>query len=152
VDKSAINDVLQDIEEYITNASRVPLTGKVMVDGDQLLELIDRIHAMMPEEIKQARQVLDQSDKLLESIENQGKRLLEDARLQAGKMVMENEIVLQAQAEAENVLNKAQQRAAEIGHDIQVYGDNVLGQIEFSMEQALAIIKKSRTELRAQKD
>lgn len=150
MDKNAITDVLQDIEDYVANASRVPLTGKVMIDGDQLLELVDRIHALMPEEIKQARQVLDQSDKLLESIESQGKRLLEDARVEASKLVMENEIVAQAQVEAESIINNAQQRAAEIGRDIQNYGDNILGQIEFNLEQALAVVKKCRQDMRGQ--
>ncbi|MDD2569414.1 MAG: hypothetical protein PHQ49_07205 [Clostridia bacterium] len=96
MDKIDINDVLKEMEDYLETASRVPLMSKVLVDGDYLLELIDKIHAIMPEEMKQAKQVLEQSDKLLESIESQGKKMLEDAKLQAGRMITETEIVQHA--------------------------------------------------------
>ena len=53
MEKVEIEDVLKEMEEAITGASRIPLSGKVLVDGDALLECIDKIYAMMPEEIKQ---------------------------------------------------------------------------------------------------
>ena len=68
VDKVEIEDILRELEEHITGASRIPLTGKVLVDGDVVLEYVDKIYAVLPEELKQAKQVLEQSDKLLESM------------------------------------------------------------------------------------
>ena len=65
MEKVEIEDVLKEMEEAITGASRIPLSGKVLVDGDALLECIDKIYAMMPEEIKQAQQVLETTDKKL---------------------------------------------------------------------------------------
>lgn len=51
-------------------------------------------------------------------------------------MVMESEVVQQAQAEAENIVYQAKSQANQIGLDIQAYGDNILGQIQQNLEQA----------------
>ena len=51
--------ILKDLEETISSASRVPLSGKVMVDGDAILEYVDKIYTALPEELKQAQRVLD---------------------------------------------------------------------------------------------
>jgi hypothetical protein len=40
------------MEDYINDASRVPLMSKVLIDGDYMLECIDKLHAILPEEIK----------------------------------------------------------------------------------------------------
>ena len=69
IDNMDINALLQELENYVDTSSRVPLSGKVIIDGDYVLEIIDKIHSILPEEIKQSKQVLEQSDKLLESIE-----------------------------------------------------------------------------------
>ena len=33
-------DLLEEIEEIVDSASTVPLTNKIMVDGDELLEIV----------------------------------------------------------------------------------------------------------------
>ena len=102
-----ISALLQELEAYINKSPKVPLTGKIMIEGEYILETLDKISAKLPNEIKQARQVLDQSDKLLESIESQGKKMLEDARAQAESIVQETEIVQMAQQEAEKIAQEA---------------------------------------------
>ena len=57
-----IGVLLQDLESYIEKCSRVPLTGKIMAEGDFILETIDKINAILPEEMKQAKQVLEQKN------------------------------------------------------------------------------------------
>ncbi len=150
MDKIEIESTLQDMEAFINEASRVPLTGKVMLDGDYLLECIDKLHALMPEEIKQAKQVLEQSDKLLDSIKLQGQGILENARKEAEKMVEESEVVKQSHARAEAVEKAARENAMNMSRDVREYADNVLHQLEVNLEKALFTIKKSREEMQSQ--
>ena len=155
MDKIDINDVLKEMEEYLETASRVPLMSKVLVDGDYLLELLDKIHAIMPEEMKQAKQVLEQSDKLLESIESQGKKMLEDAKSQAGRLVTETEIVQQAKVEAERIMQQATEQAnaiitqanasaQETTHAAKNYVESILYQVEVNLDKITSSVKKTR--------
>ncbi len=149
MDRVEIEDILRDLEDLIANASRVPLTGKVLLDGDLLLEFVDKIYAVMPEELKQAKQVLDQSDKLLESMESQGKRILEDARQQAAAMVLDSEIYKEAQLQGEQIRMQAENEANALRQEAVSYSEDILQQLEMNLEKAAFSIKKSREDLKA---
>jgi F0F1-type ATP synthase membrane subunit b/b' len=140
--------VLQDMEQHVTNASRIPLTGKVMVDGDMILEFIDKIHATMPEELKQAQQVLAQSDKLLESVEIQGKRILSEARDQAAQLVTREEVYKEALSQGKDIIHKAEDAAAGLQRDAMLWSDDILQQLEHNLEKLVLSIKQNREDLR----
>lgn len=139
--------ILKELEETITNASRVPLTGKVMVDGDTLLEFVDRIYSALPSELRQAQQVLEQSDKLLESVEGQGKRILQDARDQAAMMLQETEIFKAAAERAQALMSQAEAASLELRRQSIIYSDDVLSHLEGNLEQALTTIRNNRSDL-----
>lgn len=139
--------ILKELEEYIQSASRVPLTGKIIIDGEQVLSCVERIFAALPEELKQARQVLEQSDKLLESVEGQGKRIIQDAREQAMHLLQETEIYKEASQRAESLINQAEKASVELRHESVLYSDDVLSQLEANLEKILHTIKKNREDL-----
>ena len=147
-DRVEIENILKELEDVITNASRIPLTGKVLVDGDMVLEFVDRIYAILPEELKQAKQVLDQSDKLLESMEGQGKRILDDARAQAEILVSESEVLKEAQRQAEALYLQAENEANILRRDAVAFADDLLYQVEMTVDKAAAAVKRSREDLR----
>lgn len=47
-------DLLEEIEEIVDTASGFPLTGKIMVDAQELLEIVREIRLELPDEIQQA--------------------------------------------------------------------------------------------------
>ena len=143
-----LHNVLQEMEQHVTNASRIPLTGKVMVDGDMILEYIDKIHANLPDELKQAQQVLAQSDKLLESVETQGKRILTEARDQAAQLVTKEEVYQEALRQGREIVHQAEETAAALQRDALLWSDDVLLQLENNMEKLINSIKQSREDLR----
>jgi len=143
-----IENILKELEDVITNASRIPLTGKVLIDGDMVLELVDRIYAILPEELKQAKQVLDQSDKLLESMEGQGKRILDDARNQAEIIVSESEVLKEAKRQAEALYLQAENESNVLRRDAVAFADDLLYQVELTVDKAAVAVKRSREDLR----
>lgn len=146
--------LLAEIEEIVEGASRVPLTGKVMVDGDSVLELVDRIKSRMPEEVKQAQEILNTSDELLANINAQGQKILDDARAQAEFMMLETEIVKMAQNEAEaimaeatkygdDVVAKATAQAEHVATEAEDYIESILTHLETSVDKVARSIKST---------
>lgn len=148
MEKVKIENLLRELEETVSGASRIPLTGKVLVDGDTVLEFVDKIYAVLPEELKQAKQVLDQSDKLLESVESQGKRILDEAKREAAMLVDQSEIVKEAKYQAEEIILRAEQAANELRNEAISYADEILKQLELNLDKATYSLKKSRDDLR----
>ncbi|MBQ6808952.1 MAG: hypothetical protein IJP07_07360 [Firmicutes bacterium] len=140
--------ILKDLEEAVANASRMPLSTKVLVDGDTILNCVDRIYAALPDELKQAQKVLEHSDKLLESVEGQSKRIILEAREQAEQLTQETEIYRVATEQAQELLNKAESASIQLRHESIVYCDDVLQQLEDNIEKMLLSIRKNREDLR----
>ncbi|MDR2712243.1 MAG: hypothetical protein LBB91_03910 [Clostridiales bacterium] len=143
-----IEVILRFIEQMLADAPRIPLTGKIMLDGDAFFEQIDKIYAILPEEIKQAQQVLDQSDKLLESVELQGKRIIEEARNQAASLLKEEPIYQEAQAVAAGIISQAEREAQELREGALNYASDVFHQVELNLEKAVLSVRHSREELK----
>ena len=140
--------VLKEMEEAISTASRVPLSGKVLVDGDMLLEYVDKIYASLPEELKQAQRVLEHSDKLLESVEGQSKRIISEAREQAEQMTQQTEIYREAAERAEEMLRRSELASAQLRHESLLYCDDVLKQLEDNLQKMIDSIHQNREDLR----
>ena len=51
-------ELLEEIEEIVDTASGFPLTGKIMIDADELLEIVKEIRTELPEEIQRRRDIL----------------------------------------------------------------------------------------------
>ena len=127
--------ILKELEDAVINGSRVPLTNKVMVNEDAIINCVDRIYAALPDEIKHAQKVLEQSDKLLENVEGQSQRIIAEAKEQADMMTQESAVYQEAVARAEALVAQAEEASVQLRRDSIRYCDDVLGQLEVTLEK-----------------
>lgn len=139
--------ILKELEDAVINGSRVPLTNKVMVNEDAIINCVDRIYAALPDEIKHAQKVLEQSDKLLENVEGQSQRIIAEAKEQADMMTQESAVYQEAVARAEALVAQAEEASVQLRRDSIRYCDDVLGQLEVTLEKMLTNIRRNREDL-----
>lgn len=145
-----VNKILDEMEELVDAGSRIPLVGKVLMDGDTLLEYMDQIRASLPEEIKQAKFLNMERDRVMAEAERRAEHILKEAASQAEKLLSEEQIMRQAQIEAEELLNQTRKTAHEIKVGSREYANETLQQLEYHLEKSLYTIKKGREELQDQ--
>ncbi|MGB9802392.1 ATPase [Desulfofundulus sp.] len=143
--------ILNEMEEMIENSPRIPMTRRVMVDEDRLLDYLDRIRTTLPEELRQARWLLQEREKVLADTRKEAGRLLEDAQKQLERRAEESEVVRKAQAMADEIVHKAEQVAREIKQGAREYADEILGGLEVELEKIMTQIRNGRAELRGVK-
>ena len=139
---------IDQLEELVDTATKVPLSGKVMVSIDEIFEIIDLIRDNLPQELRDAQYALLEKDRLLAEAQAKAERELEDARKEALALVAEHEIVRHAQAEADAILERTRQSAMEVREGARSYANDILYQIENNLDKALYTVKKSRDEIR----
>ena len=125
--------ILKELEDAVINGSRVPLTNKVMVNEDAIIGCVDRIYAALPDEIKHAQRVLEQSDKLLENVEGQSQRIIAEAKEQADMMTQDSVVYQEAVARADALVAQAEEASVQLRRDSIRYCDDVLGQLEATL-------------------
>ena len=92
----------------------MPLTSKSLIDVDYFLEKLDRIRAVLPEEIKTAIKIIDERDRIFEDARRESKYILDDTRFQAAKLISDDEITKSASQVAEEMISKSKALSQEI--------------------------------------
>jgi len=140
--------VLDEIEELVDGSGRVPLTGKVIIEAEALLDKVDRIRSLLPEELRQAQWVSKERDRILNDAQKEAEELLSKTHLEVKNLAQETEVVKEANTQAGNILMEAQQRALEIEEGANSYAFDVLKSLEDNLSKILNIVKKGQEELK----
>ena len=102
-------DILQLIdrlEELFNEAKAVPFTHNVVVDEDRMLEIIDQMRVVIPDEVKKAQQVLAQKDRVMAQAQEEAERTVALARDKAEQVAAKDNIVVEAQKRGDQILNQ----------------------------------------------
>ena len=141
-------NALNELEEIIENSIKVPMTRRVLVDEDRLLDMLDRIRTTLPEEIRQAKWILQEREKVLAETKKEAGRIMEDVQKQMERRVDESEIARLAKARAEETVDRAEDIAREIKQGAREYADEILNDLENRIEAVISEIHESRAELK----
>ncbi|HEX3010685.1 MAG TPA: ATPase, partial [Syntrophomonadaceae bacterium] len=136
---------LNELEELIETSSKLPLTRKVMVNEDRLLDLLDRIRTTIPEEIRQAKWIIQEREKVMNDSQKEAYRLLEDAQKQVEKQADESEVARKAKEIADDIVARAEDKANELREGAVSYADDVLTNLMESLDKLGRQIEQGRT-------
>lgn len=139
---NCLNQLIQKIEE----SPKIPMTGRKIID-EEVLELLDRIKVILPEEIVQAQQLLEQREQILAEARYEGERLIKEKENYITKMSNDNEITRRAQQLADQTVENAKKIAEETIEGANAYAEEVLGKMEESLLLTLQTIRKGRQKL-----
>ena len=139
-----IMEIIDMMEETIEKASSVPLTGKVMIDKDELLDYIQEIRLVYPDEMKEAKWVKEERQRILSEAENRAETIQKNAEETQMQLIDEHEITKCAYEQANELVNEAQKRAMEIKTDTDQYVDDILNDAEHRLDLLLRKIREDR--------
>ena len=133
-------DILQLIdrlEELFNEARAVPFTHNVVVDEDRMLEVIDQMRIVIPDEVKKAQQVLSQRDRFLAQAQEEADRTIALARDKAEQVAAKDNIVIDATRRAEQIIAQARADAEATRRDADDYVVDTLVQLQDTLEKIL---------------
>jgi vacuolar-type H+-ATPase subunit H len=139
--------LLEELEDVIQNSRRVPMTGKVMISEELLLEFVDQIRAALPEEMHQAKMVIRDRERMIEEGREKADRLLAQTTQKIEEMIRESEVVKQAQDAAVEIIAQGRRVALEIRNNAALYADEIMSALESTLEQNLSAVRRGREEL-----
>ena len=86
-------DLLLQLREQLDAARSMPLSASVMLNRDEFGEILQDAIDGLPEELRQARWLLQERDEVLERAEHEAERIIDVARVRAERMVERTEVV-----------------------------------------------------------
>lgn len=128
-------ELLDEIEEIIDTAAGFPLTGKIMVDASELLELTKEIRTELPDEIHQAQWIKNERERILGDAKVEYETVMNDAKKQADYLVENHEITMRAKKRAEDLLSITEANTKKIKMSTYDYIDNILFNFQEKMDE-----------------
>ena len=132
-------ELLEEIEEIVDTASGFPLTGKIMIDSQELLEIVREIRAELPDEIQQAQWIKNERERIIAEAKNEYEAVIADAKRQAEALVENNEITVKAKMRADELMRVTEETAKQLKMSTYDYVDNILYNFQGKMEQLNAL-------------
>ena len=71
--------LLETLEEMLEQSKKVPFTDKVVVDKEAILEIIKEIRLKLPDELKQAKWVKEERQRILSEAQKEAKDIVKEA-------------------------------------------------------------------------
>ncbi|MBI1793051.1 MAG: ATPase [Chloroflexi bacterium] len=133
-------DILQLIdrlEELFNQAKAVPFTHNVLVDEERMLEIIDQMRIVIPEEVKKAQQIIGQRDRFLAQAQEEADRTIALARDRSDQMVQKDIVTQEANRRAEQILAQARADAEATRRDADDYVVDTLVNLQDALEKTL---------------
>ncbi|MCI9000621.1 MAG: ATPase [Clostridia bacterium] len=139
--------LLETLEEMLENSKTVPFSGKAIIEKEEMLDIIKEIRIKLPDELKQAKWVKEERQRILVEAGKEAEDIVKEAENRIISMIDEHEITRKAYEQKAQIIETANEMSREISKGTKDYADNLLGNIEVVLGDALKMIQNNRKEL-----
>lgn len=138
-----IQFLVERLEALVVNARKLPMTNQIILEQASVLDLIDQMRVAIPEEVKQARRIVQESDRVLQKAREESEQIIGAAQEQAAILLQDQSILRQAEERSGDLEQQSQSKADETMRGADQYASDVLIRLESDLVKTLSIVKKS---------
>lgn len=131
------------LEAIINGGSRVPLSSRVVIDEREALDVLDLMRSTVPEEIKQARRVNQERDKILAQAQTEANRLVSQAQERVERMVAEDNVRLAAEDRARQLVENARREADDVRRGADDYALDMLERLDAELRRVQGSVRSA---------
>ena len=140
--------LLETLEDIMEKSRNVPFSTKCVVDRDEILEIVKEIRLKLPEELKQAKVIKEEHDRIISKANEEASEIVKEAENRIISMIDEHEITRKAYEQKNKIIENANDMAREISNGTKAYADNILAGVQVTLEDALKVIENNRKEVK----
>lgn len=140
--------ILEALEDVVERSVSIPLSSRSLVDKEELLELVKEVRLKLPDDIKQAKWVKEERQRILLEAQKEANNIIAEAENKIASLVDEHEITKKAYDQANEIISTAQKNAREIRLGAREYADTILDKIEDILKETHDVIQVNRKELK----
>jgi bifunctional DNA-binding transcriptional regulator/antitoxin component of YhaV-PrlF toxin-antitoxin module len=137
--------LVEQLERLVTSGRNMPLTSNVIIDQARALDLLDQLRVAIPEEVRAAKRINEETERIVERAQEESERILARAQEQAAFLIEERELTKAAQIKSAEIIAAGEHEADEIRRGADEYAQTVLVRLEGECIKALQSIKRGLT-------
>lgn len=145
-----IEDIITSLYDMIQDARALPLgADKCILERDKVLDMLDEVIAQMPNELKQARTIVESRNELIGQARREAEGVIRQAQEKARQMVTQEAIYQEAKRKCQEMVQQTQEQIAQLRKVSNEYMDDALRRTEEAIAQSLGEVRDTRVKFRA---
>lgn len=167
--QDVIYGLMNELEDTLDKGFSLLACGFTVVKKDNVTNILDKLYAALPDEIKEARALLRRKDELQYEAQQKAEKIVTDAQAEANRLLSESDLLRAVQREAEKIKEQvitdceeikrkaldeaeairvqANDEATRIKEGATVYAEQVLVNIEQNLGQLQEVVKNGQLQL-----
>lgn len=138
--------LLESLEDILEKGKSVPFTNRTIVDKDELLDIVKEIRLKLPDELKQAKWIKEERQRILLEAQKEADEVVKAAENRIISMIDEHEITRKAYEQKNEIIETANEMSREITNGTKEYADGLLDNTEKVLTETLSKIEKNMAE------
>ncbi len=143
-----VYSTIETLKDAIQSSVTLPLTGKVMIDKEEILELISDICKNLPKDLKEAKCILDEKEAIIGRAQKKADEILSDLDKAMGIYIKEHDVTKKAYRQANDIVTSAERNAKEIRTGTREYAEGILVKLQDILKDTINVLQSNREELR----
>ncbi len=133
--------LIDQLEQLVLRSRPLPFLRWVVMEERQLLDLIDQMRVAVPQELKQARRIAQERERIIAQAKEEAERIVALAQEQASELIAQHQVVQAAEQRAALIIERAQREAERLKADADDYALTRLLELEETLSHLLQVVR-----------
>ncbi len=138
----AIRDVLEDLENLVADAAHVPLSGKCMIDENDLVHLVEELRNTLPTALSQAEDIMTERETIIAKARSEAEHIVGEAKKEAERRVANSVIEREARDRARAIMEETDEKSRAA---LAEANEKASAMINEATERAQAMVEEARS-------
>jgi vacuolar-type H+-ATPase subunit H len=140
-------ELLDLLVAHVAEGRRVLLSNRIMVEEGEFMTILDQLRGSIPVEVKQARRVLQERQKIIVDAQTEATKIITMAKERSEYLVSQHGVTAEARYRGEDSLREAREKASRSMSQIDTYARERLEIVEKAIRDNLAEIERAKGSL-----
>lgn len=147
--KVSVESLIDEMYDALERATKLPLMSKSLVNVSELTSILDEINENLPQEITQARSIVNDRNNIIEDAKREAEGIIKNARARAEVLVSQEEVLRTANAEAAALVEETQSKIREMKKAANDYVDDIMLRTDDAIAASLSEIRQTRQNIKS---
>lgn len=129
--------LIDRLENLVTSSTKMPFMNQLLIKEGDMLTLLDQMRASIPDEVKQARRIVQEKDRILAQAQSEASAILAHAREEAGRAVELEGLTRVAEERSQEMLRQARKQAQQLLRQAESEGENLKAEADGYVAETL---------------
>jgi hypothetical protein len=125
------------LENLIASSLRMPLLNQIVIKEGDILNIVDQLRTSIPDEIKQARRIIQEKERIIAQAQTDASALLAKAREEADKAVSRESLLRAAEERAKEILRRSEEQAQQLTRRAEAEGEQLKNEADAYVAETL---------------